>query len=105
MTLEPSDTIKITNIPKKTTVDCTSGVRRDTGEYTVTVSNKHGSDTATINVVVLGIKSQFQNLVSFFASNILYPEVFHLQYVGKYHVFLDVALIPTAPCLDFFLVL
>lgn len=31
-----------------------SGERKDTGEYTVVVANKHGSDDANIEVVVLG---------------------------------------------------
>ncbi|XP_070200689.1 twitchin-like isoform X4 [Littorina saxatilis] len=52
--LEHTDTIKIHNEPKLSTVDCISGVRKDTGEYIVTVANKHGSDTANISVVVLG---------------------------------------------------
>ncbi|KAK3703484.1 hypothetical protein RRG08_024788 [Elysia crispata] len=52
--LEPSDAISVTNVPKKSTVACTDGVRKHTGEYTITVSNKHGSDSATIDVVVLG---------------------------------------------------
>lgn len=52
--LKPSDTIQIVNVPQLSTVDCKSGLRKDTGEYIITVTNKHGSDTATINVVVLG---------------------------------------------------
>ena len=43
------------NEPKKSTVICSSGVRKDTGDYIIVVENKHGSDTATINVVVLGM--------------------------------------------------
>ena len=42
------------NEPKLSTVNCKSGVRKDTGEYYITVANKHGSDTAQISVVVLG---------------------------------------------------
>nr|KAG5709145.1 hypothetical protein BaRGS_028601 [Batillaria attramentaria] len=56
--LQPSETIQIESVPKNTTVNCKSGVRKDTGEYIVTVANKHGSDTATIDVVVLGPPSR-----------------------------------------------
>lgn len=42
------------NTPKKTNLKYLSGDRKDTGEYTVTVANKHGSDDANIEVVVLG---------------------------------------------------
>ncbi|KAL8565325.1 hypothetical protein ACOMHN_029021 [Nucella lapillus] len=52
--LKPTDALKIQNEPGLATVDCKSGVRKDTGDYTITVANKHGSDTATIDVVVLG---------------------------------------------------
>ncbi|CAL1540886.1 unnamed protein product, partial [Lymnaea stagnalis] len=52
--LEPSDVITITNKPKETTVECKEGLRKHTGEYTLTVTNKHGSDSATVNLVVLG---------------------------------------------------
>ena len=52
--LEPTDTIEIIDEPKRSTVNCKSGVRKDTGEYFITVANKHGSDSASISVVVLG---------------------------------------------------
>ncbi|RUS77262.1 hypothetical protein EGW08_014976, partial [Elysia chlorotica] len=52
--LEPSDVLSVSNVPKKSTVTCKDGVRKHTGEYTITVTNKHGSDSATIDVVVLG---------------------------------------------------
>ncbi|KAL8579176.1 hypothetical protein ACOMHN_010760 [Nucella lapillus] len=52
--LKPSSTIEIEDRPKLSTVSCRKGERRDTGEYIITIQNKHGSDTATINVVVLG---------------------------------------------------
>lgn len=52
--LEPTDVIKITNKPKETTVACSDSARKHTGEYILTVSNKHGSDSAVVNVVVLG---------------------------------------------------
>lgn len=50
-----TDFIKITNKPKETTVVCTEGARKDTGEYLLTVSNRHGADSAVISVVVLGM--------------------------------------------------
>ena len=52
--LEPTDTIEIIDEPKRSTVNCKSGVRKDTGEYYITIANKHGSDSASISVVVLG---------------------------------------------------
>ncbi|XP_076471204.1 twitchin-like [Babylonia areolata] len=50
----PTDTLEIQNEPGETVINCKSGLRKDTGEYTITVANKHGSDSATIEVVVLG---------------------------------------------------
>ena len=41
------------NTPKKN-LKYLSGDRKDTGECTVIVANKHGSDDANIEVVVLG---------------------------------------------------
>ncbi|XP_059156398.1 twitchin-like isoform X4 [Physella acuta] len=52
--LEPSDVLSLASKPRETTIECKDGARKHTGEYTLTVSNKHGSDSATISVVVLG---------------------------------------------------
>ncbi|XP_055900297.1 twitchin-like isoform X6 [Biomphalaria glabrata] len=51
---EPTDVLTLNNKPKETTIDCRDGLRKHTGEYILTVTNKHGSDSATISVVVLG---------------------------------------------------
>ena len=48
------DLHKITNVPKKTTLDAKNCVRKDTGIYTITVQNKHGKDDASLEIVVLG---------------------------------------------------
>ncbi|XP_061166987.1 twitchin-like isoform X9 [Saccostrea echinata] len=53
--ITPDSNVRIDNsTPKKTSLKYTSGDRKDTGEYTVIVANKHGSDDANIEVVVLG---------------------------------------------------
>lgn len=53
--LEPSDHISIDNkTEKKSTLTCKEPSRKDTAMYNVTVTNKHGSDTADVEVVVLG---------------------------------------------------
>ena len=52
--LKPTDNIEMKKEPGLSTVSCKTGTRKDTGEYTITVTNKHGSDSATIEVVVLG---------------------------------------------------
>ena len=53
--ITPDSNVSIdNNTPKKTNLKYLSGDRKDTGEYTVTVANKHGSDDANIEVVVLG---------------------------------------------------
>lgn len=51
----PDSNVSIDNsTPKKSKLKYLSGERKDTGEYTVVVANKHGSDDANIEVVVLG---------------------------------------------------
>ncbi|XP_071120619.1 twitchin-like isoform X18 [Mytilus edulis] len=53
--IEPSDHISIDNkTEKKSTLTCKEPSRKDTAMYNVTVTNKHGSDTADVEVVVLG---------------------------------------------------
>ncbi|XP_071104533.1 twitchin-like isoform X3 [Haliotis cracherodii] len=56
--LEPSDVVAIKNEPKKSTVDNNKSIRKHTGLYTITVANKHGQDTETVEVVVLGPPSR-----------------------------------------------
>jgi hypothetical protein len=52
--IEPSDHISIdNNTPKKTVIACKDPSRKDTAMYSITVSNKHGTDSAEIEVVVL----------------------------------------------------
>ncbi|KAK3103159.1 hypothetical protein FSP39_016894 [Pinctada imbricata] len=54
-----ADGIKIDNsTPKKSSLTYSNPARKDTGEYTVTVTNKHGDDSADIEVVVLGPPSR-----------------------------------------------
>ena len=54
--VEETDAIQTSSSeePKMTTLNCSHGQRKHTAEYIITVSNKHGSDTASIEVVVLG---------------------------------------------------
>ena len=53
--VQPSDHMKIDNsTPKKTVLNCTDPQRKDTAVYTINVTNKHGSDSADIEVVCLG---------------------------------------------------
>ena len=54
--VEPSDEVTIDNsTPKKSNLKYSKPQRKDTGEYTITVTNKHGTDSADIEVVVLGM--------------------------------------------------
>ena len=53
--IEPSADMTIDNdTPKKTVLTCKEPARKDTAVYTITVTNKHGSDSADLEVVVLG---------------------------------------------------
>jgi hypothetical protein len=77
--IEPSDHISIdNNTPKKTVIACKDPSRKDTAMYSITVSNKHGTDSAEIEVVVLGK----QNLTLFVAiivcSNSLSLNLFYI---------------------------
>ena len=49
---------KANNVPKKTTLEAKNCSRKDTGIYTITVKNKHGSDSTNIEIVVLGELTQ-----------------------------------------------
>ncbi|XP_052825204.1 twitchin isoform X2 [Octopus bimaculoides] len=51
--VESTSIITIENKEKRSTLSCKKGVRSDTGEYTITIQNEHGSDSATVNVIVL----------------------------------------------------
>ena len=53
-TLKNDENIKITNVTYTSTLVCKKALRKDTTKYTITVTNEHGSDTADIQVVVLG---------------------------------------------------
>ncbi|XP_023931299.1 twitchin isoform X3 [Lingula anatina] len=52
--LEAGDRIKIEHQEKSTLLEMKNCVRGDTGDYTLTVTNDYGKDTATVSVVVLG---------------------------------------------------
>ena len=52
--LSTGDNTKIANAPKETTISRTECIRKNTGMYKIVVENKHGSDFAEIEVVVLG---------------------------------------------------
>lgn len=53
--LSTGDNTKINSAPKETTISRTDCVRKNTGMYKIVVENKHGSDFAEIEVVVLGM--------------------------------------------------
>jgi len=46
-----------------TTIICESAEREDTAKYTISVNNDHGSDSADIELVVLG---QYRIVVGYF---------------------------------------
>jgi len=46
--------MKVANAEYVSTIICREAQRKDTAKYTVTVSNEHGSDSADIELIVLG---------------------------------------------------
>jgi len=46
--------MKVANAEYVSTIVCRSAERKDTSKYTITVTNEHGSDSADIELVVLG---------------------------------------------------
>ncbi|XP_021346443.1 twitchin-like isoform X8 [Mizuhopecten yessoensis] len=53
-TVESGGDVVVNNsVPKKSNITYKQTVRKDTGMYTCTVGNKHGSDSVTVEVVVL----------------------------------------------------
>jgi len=46
--------MKVANAEYMSTIICRTCERKDTAKYTITVSNEHGSDSAEIDLVVLG---------------------------------------------------
>ncbi|CAE1243307.1 Titin,Twitchin [Acanthosepion pharaonis] len=56
--IQSTPNIPIENEPKKSQLSCKSAVRADTGEYYISVENEHGSDTASMTVVVLSSPSR-----------------------------------------------
>ncbi|ESO91796.1 hypothetical protein LOTGIDRAFT_91265, partial [Lottia gigantea] len=48
------ENLSIKTGPKSSVLKNTSAVRKDTGEYMITIENRHGKDSAVISVVVLG---------------------------------------------------
>ncbi|XP_069132542.1 twitchin-like isoform X10 [Argopecten irradians] len=58
-TVEAGGDVVVNNdTPKKSTINYKKTVRKDTGMYTCTVANKHGSDSVTVEVVVLAPPSR-----------------------------------------------
>ena len=53
--IEPGDKATVVNQEYHCTLTYKDAVRKDSGIYTITVTNEHGSDTADIDVVVLGM--------------------------------------------------
>ncbi|KAK2158172.1 hypothetical protein LSH36_175g03003 [Paralvinella palmiformis] len=53
-TLEPSDQITLTNPEHRATMTYKNVQRKDTGIYVITVKNEFGTDSAEIDVIVLG---------------------------------------------------
>ena len=53
--------MKVANAEYTTTIVCRSTERKDTGKYTITVTNEHGSDSADIELTVLGQYCRFRN--------------------------------------------
>lgn len=58
--IQSTPNIPIESEPKKSQLSCKSAVRADTGEYYISVENEHGSDTASMSVVVL---SEYNSIV------------------------------------------
>lgn len=52
--LANADNIKIANPDYSSTIVYRRAERADTGAYKITVTNEYGSDTADINVIVIG---------------------------------------------------
>ena len=52
--LEPSERVELATQGQQTTLDIPFSVRSDSGQYTLTLTNDHGSDSATATVTVLG---------------------------------------------------
>ena len=48
------ENMKVANAEYVTTIICRDTARKDTDKYTITVTNEHGSDSAEIDLVVLG---------------------------------------------------
>jgi len=53
--------MKVLNADYITTIICQSAEREDTAKYIITVNNDHGSDSADIELVVLG---QYRTVVA-----------------------------------------
>ena len=53
--LKSEDPFKIERpTDKNTIITCSRALRKNTGKYTLTIKNQHGSDSATVEVVILG---------------------------------------------------
>lgn len=52
--LSTADNVKVSSVPKETTLSRNECIRKNTGMYKIVVENKHGSDNAEVEVVVLG---------------------------------------------------
>ena len=46
--------MKVASAEYTSTIICRTAERKDTAKYTITVTNEHGSDSADIDLVVLG---------------------------------------------------
>ena len=46
--------MKVANAEYVSTIICREAQRKDTAVYTITVANEHGSDSADIELIVLG---------------------------------------------------
>lgn len=54
--LESAGALSVENTENLSVVKNLKAVRKDTADYTIILENRHGSDTATVSVVVLGKK-------------------------------------------------
>ncbi|XP_041366543.1 twitchin-like isoform X3 [Gigantopelta aegis] len=52
--LAQADNVTIKTEPKKSTLTIPKATRKDTGQYTISIANKHGDDSEMIDVVILG---------------------------------------------------
>lgn len=57
--LVPDDRTQMVTMPENATLLITHTDRNDTNEYTVNVSNKHGTETANFKITVIGTYTAF----------------------------------------------